>query len=217
MDRTQHRPLPGGRMQLREAFWFALILSALGLAELAVGVNLVAFGVAFATIVIYALIYTPLKPRTSFSTVVGAIPGALPPMIGWAAGTGTISREAWVLCGIVFLWQMPHFLAIAWLYRDDYARAGFPLLPVVEPDGRSTASQVAAYASSLVPISLMPTLMGLTEPLYFVAALVLGLGFLIVSLRFARNRTDDRARVLFLASIIYLPALFALMVLTRRG
>ena len=137
------------------------------------------------TLVTYVLLYTPLKPKTSFATVVGAVPGALPPMIGWAAATGTLSREAWILFAIVFCWQMPHFLAIAWLFRDDYGRAGFPMLPVVEPDGRSTAYQVAVYASALVPVSLAPSLLGLAGPAYFLIALVLGLGFLFFSLRFA--------------------------------
>jgi len=171
--------------------------------------------VAFLTLATYVVLYTPLKRRSSFATVVGAIPGALPPMIGWAAATNTLSREAWLLFGLVFLWQMPHFLAIAWLCRDDYSRAGFPMLPVIEPDGRSTAQQVAAYASALVPVSLTPAIVGLAGPSYFVIALLLGLAFLYVSLRFAMRRTRRDAKTLFLASIAYLPLVLIVLVLDR--
>ena len=154
--------------------------------------------VAFVTLLTYVVLYTPLKLRTSFATVIGAIPGALPPMIGWAAATDTLSREAWVLFAIIFLWQMPHFLAIAWLFKDDYGRAGFPMLPVLEPDGRSTGYHVAAYASALLPVSLVPSLMGLAGIAYFGVALVLGLAFLAASLRFAVSRTRRDARVALL-------------------
>jgi hypothetical protein len=160
----------------------------------------------------YVVIYTPLKQRTTFSTVVGAVPGALPPMIGWAAATDTLSREAWVLFAIIFLWQMPHFLAIAWLFKDDYGRAGFRMLPVLEPDGRSTGYQVAAYASALLPVSMVPSLMGLTGAVYFAVSLLLGAAFLAVSLRFAVSRTRRDARVLFFTSITYLPLVWLAMV-----
>jgi protoheme IX farnesyltransferase len=171
--------------------------------------------VSLVTLITYVGVYTPLKPRTSFATVIGAVPGALPPMIGWAAATDTLSREAWLLFAIVFLWQMPHFLAIAWMLRDDYRRAGFPMLPVIEPDGRSTARQVAAYAAALVPVSLVPTAMHLTTPGYVYGALALSVSFLAVSLRFAFARTDAHARTLFFASIIYLPLIWGLMIVTR--
>jgi protoheme IX farnesyltransferase len=215
MERTRWRPLAAGRLGAREAAWFATALSLAGLAWLAITTNWLATAVAFVTLATYVAIYTPLKPRTSFATVIGAIPGALPPVIGWAAATNTLSREAWLLFGLVFLWQMPHFLAIAWLCREDYGRAGFPMLPVIEPDGRSTAQQVAAYASALVPVSLTPAIIGLAGPTYFVCALLLGLGFLYVSLRFAMRRTRRDARLLFIASIAYLPLVLIVLVLDR--
>jgi protoheme IX farnesyltransferase len=215
MERTKRRPVADGRLSPREAFIFAAVLSITGLVWLALAANLLATSVAAATLVTYVWLYTPLKLRTSFATVIGAIPGALPPMIGWAAATDTLSREAWILFAIVFFWQMPHFLAIAWLFREDYGRAGFPMLPVIEPDGRSTAYQVAAYASALLPVSLTPSLMGLSGPIYFLVALVLGLGFLVVSLRFAVRRTRRDARTLFLASIAYLPLVWIAMIADR--
>ena len=211
MRRTRTRPLPGGRMRVVTAVWFALALSLGGLALLAVGANRLAAGVAAATLLSYALVYTPLKSKTSLSTLVGGVPGGLPAMIGWAAATNTLSAEAWVLFAIVFLWQMPHFLAIAWLCREDYARAGLPMLPVVEPDGRSTGRQVVLYASVLVPVSLAPTLVGLAGRVYFGGALILGLIFLGFAVQFARQRTNDTARRLFLGSISYLPLLWGLM------
>ncbi len=215
MRRTRKRPLPDGRMMVSTAVWFAVALSICGLALLAAGANMLAAGVAAATLLSYALIYTPLKAKTSLSTLVGGVPGALPPMIGWAAATGTLSIEAWVLFAIVFLWQMPHFLAIAWLCREDYARAGLPMLPVVEPDGRSTAQQVVLYASVLVPVSLAPTLVGLAGRVYFGGALALGLAFLALALQFARARSNGNARRLFLGSITYLPLLWGLMLGNR--
>jgi protoheme IX farnesyltransferase len=213
MERTRRRPLAADRLSVTHAFWFATLLSAVGLAWLGLGTNWLASGVAFVTLVTYVLLYTPLKLRTSFATVIGAIPGALPPMIGWAAATNMITREAWLLFAIVFFWQMPHFLAIAWLFRDDYERAGFPLLPVIEPDGRSTGYQVATYASALVPVSLAPSMIGLTGPAYFVVALILGLTFLCFSLRFAVTRTRHDAKALFFASIAYLPLVWIAMIL----
>ena len=177
--------------------------------------NILSAAVALATLLTYALIYTPLKRRSSLSTVVGAIPGALPPVIGWAAARDGLSHGAWVLFGIVFLWQLPHFLAIAWIYREDYARAGFPMLPVIEPDGRSTARQAVFYCSALLPVSLAPTLLGMTNTAYFAAALVLGLLFLGLTLKFARTRTPIDARRLFFGSIIYLPILWILMIAGR--
>jgi heme o synthase len=213
MERTRRRPLAADRLGVTEAFVFASLLSAVGLVWLGIGTNWLAATVALVTLVTYVLLYTPLKLRTSFATVIGAIPGALPPMIGWAAATNTISREAWLLFAIVFFWQMPHFLAIAWLFRDDYERAGFPLLPVIEPDGRSTGYQVATYASALVPVSLAPSMIGLTGPAYFVVALILGLSFLGFSLRFAMRRTRPDAKALFFASIAYLPLVWIAMIL----
>jgi protoheme IX farnesyltransferase len=215
MKRTRLRPLADGRVEAHEAIWFGVALSIIGLVQLAVGANLLAAGVALVTLATYIFWYTPSKLRTSFSTVIGAIPGALPPMIGWAAATNRLSIEAWLLFGIVFLWQMPHFLAIAWLYREDYARAGFPLLPVIEPDGLSTARQATAYASALLPVSLTPTLVGLTSEVYFVGALLSSCAMLFLTWRFARERSGRNARWLFFGSIIYLPVLWVLMVITR--
>ena len=171
--------------------------------------------VALATLASYAVVYTPLKRRTSFATVIGAIPGALPPVIGWAAAENALSQGAWVLFGILFLWQLPHFLAIAWMYRDDYARAGLPMLPVIEPDGHSTGRQAVVYAAALLPVALAPTLVGMSGTAYFAGALVLTLLFLGMSLRFAMTRAVRDARRLFFASIIYLPLLWVLMIVDR--
>jgi heme o synthase len=171
--------------------------------------------VALATLVSYAAIYTPLKLKTSFATVIGAIPGALPPVIGWAAATNGLSQGAWILFGILFLWQLPHFLAIAWMYREDYARAGLAMLPVLEPDGRSTGRQAVIYAAALLPLSLAPTLVGMTTTAYFVAALLLTTAFLALSLRFAKTRSMADARRLFFGSILYLPLLWVMMIAGR--
>ena len=215
MRRTRHRPLPSGRLQVGEASMFALALVTAGLVELALFANLLAAAVAAVTVVFYALIYTPLKRRTSFATVVGAIPGALPPMIGWAAARGTLDPAAWALFAVQFLWQLPHFLSIAWLYRDDYARAGFPMLPVIEPDGRSTARQSIAYAAALVPASLATTVLGVTGTTYFATAGALGLLFLGITMWFGWRRTGAATRALFVASILYLPVLWILMIADR--
>ncbi len=215
MKRTRLRPLPDGRLAPLEAAGVATALSLAGLLILALGANLLSAVVAFTTLVTYAVVYTPLKPQTSFATVIGAIPGALPPVIGWAAAQDALSHGAWVLFGIVFLWQLPHFLAIAWIYREDYARAGFPMLPVIEPDGRSTGRQAAIYAAALLPLSLAPTLLGMAGNVYFVGALVLTLPFVGLSLRFAVTRAVLDARRLFFASIIYLPLLWILMIADR--
>jgi protoheme IX farnesyltransferase len=212
MKRTRLRPLPDGRLGPAEAAAVAAGLSVAGLLILALGANPLAAAVALTTLVTYAVVYTPLKLRTSFATVIGAIPGALPPAIGWAAARGSLSEGAWVLFGIVFLWQLPHFLAIAWIYRDDYARAGFPMLPVIEPDGRSTGRQAALYAAALLPLSLAPTLLGMAGQVYFAGAAVLTLAFVGLSLKFAVTRSVPDARLLFFASIIYLPVLWILMI-----
>jgi protoheme IX farnesyltransferase len=215
MRRTSGRPLPGGRLRAADGVVFGVALSFAGLLELSLGSNLLAAAVAAATLVSYVLIYTPLKPRTSLATLVGAVPGALPPMIGWAAATGDITLGAWVLFGIVFFWQMPHFLAIAWLYRDDYARAGIPLLPVLEPDGRRTGQQALIYAAALWPVSLLPALAGLAGAPYSVVATTLGLVFIWLSGAFAHQRSTTNARRLFLFSITYLPILLGTLVVDR--
>jgi len=215
MRRTRRRPIPGGRLRAVDGAWFGTLLSAAGLIELTWKVNPLASAVAAATLVSYVFVYTPLKTRTSLSTLVGAIPGALPPVIGWAAATGTISIGAIVLFGIVFLWQMPHFLAIAWLYRDDYRQARIPLLPVLEPDGRRTGQQALLYAAALWPVSLLPAAIGLADVPYSVLATLLGAGLIALSAMFARERTILSARRLFLYSIIYLPLLWTALVLDR--
>jgi len=208
-------PGTDGRLAPAEALTFATLFSGAGLLLLAAGVNVLTAIVALATLVSYAAVYTPLKRRSSFATVIGAIPGALPPVIGWAAAENSLSRGAWVLFGIVFLWQLPHFLAIAWMYREDYARAGLPMLPVLEPDGRSTGRQAVVYAAALLPLALAPTLVGMSGAIYFTGALLLTLVFIGVSLRFAMTRAVRDARRLFFTSIIYLPLIWALMIADR--
>ncbi len=212
MQRTRLRPMPDGRLATREAWMFGAVLTLAGLGILAVGANLLSALVAFVTMASYAAVYTPLKRYSSFATVVGAIPGALPPVIGWAAALDELSQGAWVLFGILFLWQLPHFLAIAWIYREDYARAGFPMLPVIDADGRSTGRQAVVYALALLPLSLAPTLVGMAGPIYFGGALVLSLAFVALSIRFGISRSVPDARRLFFGSIIYLPLLWMLMI-----
>ena len=209
------RPAGSGRLRVADGTWFGTLLTSVGLIELTWKVNPLAAAVAAATVVSYVFVYTPLKRRTSLATLVGAVPGALPPVIGWAAATGTISMPAIVLFGIVFLWQMPHFLAIAWLYRDDYRAAGIPLLPVTEPDGRRTGQQALLYAAALWPVSLLPAIVHIAGAPYSVVAAVLGLGLIALSALFARDRTTRTARRLFLYSIIYLPLLWGALVADR--
>jgi protoheme IX farnesyltransferase len=211
MRRTRTRPLPMQRLEPAPATWFAFSLSILGLLQLASGATPLAAAVAFATLVSYVLVYTPMKRRSPMATLVGGIPGALPPLIGWTAAGGELTAGPWVLFAIVFLWQMPHFLAIAWLCREDYARAGLRMLPVVEPDGRSTAQQTVLYAAVLVPVSLLPTTIGLAGRIYFAGAAVLGVAFLALAIRFAVRRDRTAALRLFLGSIVYLPLLWGLM------
>ncbi|MBM3779840.1 MAG: protoheme IX farnesyltransferase, partial [Acidimicrobiia bacterium] len=215
MERTRLRPLPHGRLRVGESTGFGLALSATGLAALTFGANLLSAAVAAVTLLSYLLLYTPLKRRTWLSTLIGAFPGALPPVIGWTAATGDLTLPALVLFAIVFLWQMPHFLAIAWLHRDDYARAGIPLLPVVEPDGRSTGRQARLYAGLLLPVSLLPAAVGLAGVIYLVAAVALGAVFVGMSARFSRDLSAASARHLFLASIVYLPCLWSALVASR--
>ena len=212
MRRTAMRPLPTGRLTPREALAFGLLLTVGGVLYLAAFVNLLAAACGLGVIVGYLLMYTPLKTRTSLSTVVGAFPGAVPPLLGWAAATNTVGVEAWVLFAILFLWQFPHFFAIAWMYREDYARAGILMLPVVEPEGRLTRQQIILWTLMLVPVSLAPAALGLTGAVYFVGALVLGCLFLWISLAAALTLSRRNARRVLLASVVYLPFLFGLMV-----
>ena len=216
MLRTRMRPLPAGRLRPPEALACGLALTSTGLATLAWLVSAEAALVALVTWASYLFLYTPLKPRTSLSTVVGAFPGALPPVIGWVAASGALEAGAFVLFAILFLWQIPHFLAIAWIYRDDYARGGLPMLPVLDPDGRITGRQAVANSLALLVVSLTPTAAGLAGPVYLSGAVVLGVAFSTVAVWTAAERTLRAARALFLASLLYLPALCALLLLDRR-
>ncbi len=212
MRRTARRPLPSGRLTPLEAAVFGLGLSAAGTAYLALTTNALASAIAAVTVASYLLLYTPLKRVTSLATVVGAVPGALPPLVGWAAARGRLGVEAWVLFGIVFLWQMPHFLALAQLYRADYARAGLRMLTVEDATGRGAGRQAALYALALVPVSLLPTPLGLAGPVYFLGALALGSGFLAGACGLAAAPASAAAaRRLFHASLLYLPALCLLL------
>ena len=213
MRRTEARPLPSGKLTAMQALIFGISLSLIATAYLAFFINPLSALLGVITLASYLFVYTPLKTRTTLSTVLGAFPGAMPPFIGWVAARGAITIEAWILFAILFLWQFPHFLAIAWMYRDDYARAGIKMLPVVEPEGRVTGQQIIVYTLLLVPVSLMPTLVNLAGRAYLIGAIVLGAGFLFYSVRAAFKRTTWQARQLLLASVLYLPVLFALMVL----
>jgi heme o synthase len=216
MRRTQRRPLAEARLTPMAGTIFGVALTVIGAAELAYFINLLSSAVALVTVATYIFFYTPLKLRTSLSTIAGALPGALPAVIGWAAATNTLSIEGWVLFGIVFMWQMPHFLAIAWMYRDDYARAGMPLLPVIEPDGKSTGRQAVLYTAVLIPLSMLPTGVGLATARFLVGAISLGAILMMLSLEFAVKRNMDTARRLFFGSILYLPILWALLVFDHR-
>jgi protoheme IX farnesyltransferase len=212
MLRTRLRPLPAGRVTPADAGWFGFGLSAMGLGLLAAFANWQAAALALATLVVYLVVYTPMKRRTPFSTLVGAIPGALPPLIGWAASHGGIDRGGAALFAIVFFWQIPHFMAIAWLYRDDYRRAGFPMLPVVDPGGRRAGRSAVWCGLLLVLASLAPNLSGLSGSIYLIAAIVLGVAFFWLAVRFGNTRNDSTARALFYGSITYLPLLWIAMI-----
>src|ERR1044072_706916 len=213
MRRTAARPLPAGKLAPVEAFIFGVGLTLLAEVYLARLVNSLTAGLGLTVIAGYLFLYTPLKTRTSLSTVVGAFPGAMPPLMGWTAARGAITLEAWILFAILFLWQFPHFLAIAWMYREDYARAGIRMLPVIEPEGHVTGQQIVMCTLMLVPVSLLPTTVGLAGTVYFFGALALGLLFLYSSLRAALSHSRQQARRLLLASVLYLPLLFLLMVI----
>ena len=215
MQRTEGRPLPTGRITPRSALVFGLTLSTAGLATLALAVNTLTCLLTLATLAGYLLFYTPLKSRTPLCTLVGAIPGAMPPVIGWAGARGELHPEAGILFLILFLWQFPHFLAIAWMYREDYARGGMLMLPVVDPEGKATGRQILFYTAALLPVSLFPTQLGLTGRLYLFGSMALGLVFLYYAVAMARSRTRQGARRLLLASVGYLPLVYALMVLDK--
>jgi protoheme IX farnesyltransferase len=215
MRRTADRPLPSRRLFPFEALWFGLTLTVLAEGYLALFVNVLTALLGLTVIAGYLFVYTPLKTRTTLSTALGAFPGAMPPLMGWTAARGEIDMAAWVLFAILFLWQFPHFLAIAWMYREDYGRAGIRMLPVVEPDGRVTGQQIIAYALMLVPVSLLPAILGISGRTYLFVALFLSLLFLASSIRAALSKSNQHARQLLLASVLYLPLLFGVMVLNR--
>jgi protoheme IX farnesyltransferase len=212
MRRTRTRPLPDGRVSPQDARLFGAILSVLGLLCLTFAANLLATALALATTVVYLFVYTPMKRRSPRATLVGALPGALPALIGWTAAHGSVTIGGLALFAIVFCWQIPHFMAISWLYRDDYRQAGFPMLPVIEPDGRRTGRQAIIYAAALLPVSLLPALVGVSGWPYFWIALALGLVMLGLAIRFASSRSEASARQLFLGSISYLPLLWVAMI-----
>jgi protoheme IX farnesyltransferase len=213
MRRTAGRALPRGRVTPVEAVVFGVVLGVVGTAILVVGANLLAAAVAVVTLLLYLLVYTPLKPWTTLNTAIGAIPGALPPVIGWAAATGTLGVEAVALFLIVFLWQFPHFLAIAWIYREDYARGGMRMLPEVDPHGALTGRQATIYALALVPASLLPATVGLAGGLYFAGALAMGVWYLTAAVRFWAFVSEATARRLLRMSFLYLPVVLLLLVL----
>jgi heme o synthase len=215
MRRTATRPLPAGKLAPWEALAFGAGITIAAEAYLLIVVNPLTALLGLTVIAGYLFAYTPLKTRTSLSTLVGAFPGAVPPLIGWTAARGSISLEGWVLFAILFLWQFPHFLAIAWMYREDYSRAGILMLPVVEPNGRVTAQQIVIYTLMLLPVSLLPVALGMAGKIYLYGAIVLGLLFLYTSLRAAFSMSRQSARRLLLASVLYLPLLFILMVLNK--
>jgi len=215
MRRTSMRPLPAGILQPREVLLFGVATIVAGTVWLAFAANPLAALCALSTSVLYLGLYTPLKTRTTLATAVGAFPGALPPLIGWAAAHGSLSVGAWILFGILFFWQFPHFLAIAWIYREDYARAGIRMLPVVDRSGDATFRQILATSAILVPVSLLPAVVGMSGIHYFFGALVLGMILLQVSLWAGLARTNNRARWLMHATVIYIPLLLGVMILDR--
>ena len=216
MRRTADRPLPAGRMHPSDALMFGLLCCGSGVALLALLVNPLTAWLSLITIAVYAAIYTPMKKWSELNTLLGAVPGALPPLLGWTAATGHADLEGWILFLILWFWQMPHFLAIAWLYRDQYAAAGFKMISTRDPEGWATGWQALIYSSALLAISLLPGLFGFASPYYFFAALALGAAMVFLSIDFLRVRNDGSARRLFFASIIYLPLLLGALTIFSR-
>src|SRR5579862_9965098 len=212
MRRTASRPLPSGVLQPREALLFGGILSLAGALDLYFTAGFLAAALGVVTCLSYLLAYTPLKKRTIWATFVGAFPGAIPPMIGWVAATGTLDRGAWLLFAILFVWQFPHFHAISWMYREDYARAGIMMLPVVDREGKRTFREIILYASALVGVSLLPAILGLAGMMYFFGALVVSLGLLQVCVWAASLKTNVRAKWLMHATVMHIPVLLGLMI-----
>jgi len=212
MRRTASRPLPGGRMIAEHALAFGGLLSVSGLALLWLLVNPLTAAIGLGTLLAYICVYTPMKRKSSLATLIGAIPGAAPPVMGWTGASGELDLGGWLLFAILFLWQLPHFLSIAWLYRDDYRRAGMPLLTVNDPDGRRTGRQAVLYALTLVPVSILPSAVGITGAVHLAGALFFGLAFLASAVLFAREQSVPTARRLLLTSVCYLPAVFSVAV-----
>lgn len=217
MARTRSRPLPAGRMSARTVLYGGILASATGMAVLTLGCGWLAGLISGTVVVTYVLCYTPLKSRSELNTLVGAVPGALPPVLGWAAATGSLERGAWALFLIMFIWQLPHFFSIAWLYRDDYASAGMPMLTVIDPQGDRMRRQLIVYGAVMVPVSLYPTVIGLAGPVYFFGALVLSGAYLAAGLVLALRPGERQARVLLRVSILYLPLLLGLMLADPGG
>ena len=217
MRRTENRPLPAGRLEPQEALYYGVGMAVVGLLYLAVGVNPLTATIGLISWVNYVFVYTPLKKKTSVSTLVGAISGAAPPVMGWTAIRGTLSPEAAALFLILFFWQIPHFLAIAWIYRDEYEQAGFPMLPVVDREGRRTGRQIVLYCVALIPVSVMPSMLGMAGGVYFFGALALTLIFLGFGIRTVVHKSILNARHLFFYSLLYLPALLGLMIFNKTG
>ncbi len=217
MKRTANRPIPSGRLSIQEALLFGVVLGVAGMAYLAWTVNLLTASLGAATLALYVFVYTPMKRVSSLATIIGAVPGAMPPMMGCTAAVDDIGPLAWALFGILFFWQMPHFLAIAWLYRSDYQKGGFPLLTLASIEGgpsagSRTAQQMVLYAAALIPVSILPNVLGASGLLYFVSALVLGLVFLAYSFAFGYRQDARAARRLLLVSVVYLPVVLLLLV-----
>ena len=215
MKRTQERPLPGGRMNPMTALLVGAVLTGSGMLYLTFIINILSGFVISLIVVSYLFLYTPAKRKTSLCTLIGAVPGALPPVVGWVAARGALTGEAWVLFTILFLWQIPHSLAIAYIYREDYANAGFRLLPVIHPDGTSTCRQIVVNCVALLGIGLLPTLYNIAGSVYFFTALLAGVGFLAVGIYLARTRSVKAARYLLYASLLYLPVVFITMALDK--
>lgn len=215
MKRTQERPLPDGRMNPLEALLVGAVLTGSGMLYLTFIVNVLSGFVISLIVVSYLFLYTPLKRKTSLCTLIGAVPGALPPVVGWVAARGSLTGEAWVLFTILFLWQIPHSLAIAYIYREDYAKAGFRLLPVIHPDGASTCRQIVINCVALLGVGLLPALYNIAGGIYFFTALLAGAGFLAVGIYLARTRSVKAARYLLYASLLYLPLMFITMALDK--
>jgi protoheme IX farnesyltransferase len=215
MTRTRLRPLPDRRVSPGEATAFGFVLSAAGLAMLAARATLTATLLALCTLVIYLAVYTPMKRRTPRATLVGAVPGALPPLIGWASSHGGVSIGGLALFAIVFVWQIPHFMAIAWMYRDDYRAAGLPMLSVIDPSGRRVGRQALVYAAALVIVGVLPARAGLSGLPSAIVTIVLGLVLLALAARFARAPSDRSAYGLFIGSIVYLPLTWIALVADR--